>query len=70
MLKIHHKFNLWPSRLKHGPLALSPVVGEDDELIRDIEKEQEALRDSWNLEAGVSGEELIDFWNDARRDLG
>lgn len=70
MLKLRRSLNIsWPNFSKKE-MALSPVYTEDNELIQAIEEERDTLEQSWDLDASVNGEDLIDFWNDAKKELG
>ena len=48
---------------KRPSLELSPVISEEDELIRSIESEPERRDDLWRLDSEPDAEGLREFWS-------
>jgi hypothetical protein len=52
-----------------GVPALSPVSGEDDELIHEIEVQSVVNDDAWTLTATPNADNLERYWNRVENDI-
>lgn len=66
-LKIRHMLNPFHPAGSRELLELSPVVSEDNELIRAIEEAAEY--DTWTLSSVPDSEKLQQFWNSVEDDI-
>ncbi len=64
-LKKHFTFRT-SSLLAPHPMALSPVLDDDDELIQAIKADHE---EAWELERTLDSNNLDSFWSGVQRDL-